>query len=64
MMVKTKDGKIGRTYKSKGMIKDKVPVYLATRFKTGVPGMEIPIEYMEEALLCAPDTLTIIGFID
>ncbi|MEL7586627.1 MAG: hypothetical protein AAGU19_07920 [Prolixibacteraceae bacterium] len=48
-LVETKDGKKGRTYHNKGLINDKVPVY--------VTGEEKP-------RLCAPDSLKVIGFID
>lgn len=54
MIVRTKAGKIGRTYNKKGTINGKVPVYLAD-------GED---KYQVTAMLCRPETLTRIGFID
>ena len=56
MIVKTQKGKLGRTYNSKGVINDKVPVYLI-KSVTDHSHDELPI-------LCRPETLKIIGFID
>jgi len=53
-LVKTKSGKTGRTYSSKGLVNDKVPVYLE----------ESKFEYSEKAILCDKDSLKVIGFID
>lgn len=58
-LVTTKDEKQGRTFNEKGFINKKVPVYLATDFKNG-----IPIKYSDSAILCDPATLKINGFID
>ena len=52
-LVKTKTGKRGRTYHSKGMINGKVPVYL-----------EVDNNFSDNAILCYPNTLKTIGFID
>jgi hypothetical protein len=53
-IVITKDGKRGRTFNTKGLINKKVPVYLEIeRFK-----------YSDKAILCEPNSLKIIGFID
>lgn len=53
-IVETKTGKIGRTYHSKGLINDKVPVYLKIdEFK-----------YSDNAILCDPKTLKQVGFFD
>lgn len=54
-VVETKDGKRGRTYHKKGLINEKVPVYLEADKK---------FTYQSSAILCSPDTLTIKGFID
>lgn len=60
-MVKTRRGFIGRTYNDEQWIDGKVPVHLLTEDrqirmnpKTGQP----------LKLLCRPETLQIIGFID
>lgn len=53
-LVKTKTGKIGRTYHSKESINGKIPVYLEIKRH----------EYSENAILCDPKTLEQIGFID
>lgn len=47
-IVKTKTGKISRTYHHKGLINGKVPVYIGD----------------ENALLCDPNSLTLTGYID
>ena len=53
-LVKTKDGKKGRTFHSKGIVKGKVPVYREKeKFK-----------FEETGILCDKDSLTVIGFID
>lgn len=49
MLVQTKDGRTGRTYSKKGMIKGKVPVY--------IDGVKMPI-------LCDPKDLKLLGYID
>ena len=53
-LVETKSSKIGRTYHSKGLINDKVPVYLEIKKH----------KYSENAILCDPNSLKQIGFID
>lgn len=53
-LVKTKDGKKGRTYNSNGLVNDKVPVYLE----------ESEFKYSSKGILCEQDSLTAIGFID
>lgn len=67
-MVETKDGKKGRTFHSKGLVNEKVPVYLATEEKTYDKGTKheitIPVAYSDTAILCEPSTLKRIGFID
>lgn len=55
-LVITKSGKPGRTFHCKGLIKDKVPVYLELE---GHPHC-----YEDKAILCDPKTLQTIGFID
>lgn len=53
-IVETKSGKKGRTFHNKGMINGKIPVYLERdKFK-----------YESNAILCDPQTLKTIGFID
>lgn len=54
LIVETKTGKIGRTYKKKGLINGKVPVYVEIGDKL----------YSETAMLCDPKTLIQKGFID
>ena len=67
-LVKTKDGKIGRTYNSKGLINGKIPVYLAISFERlpvkGGAFEDFPSEYSEKAILCDPKTLKPFGMID
>lgn len=63
-LVQTKDGKLGRTYHTKGMINDKVPVYLATEVKEYEGGLSVPSKFSETATLCDPKGLTRISFID
>ena len=53
-IVETKSGKRGRTYHSKGLINEKVPVYLEITEN----------EHQKAAILCRPETLKQIGFID
>jgi len=53
-LVETKDGKRGATYHSKGLINGKVPVYLE---------IDEP-NFSNKAILCSPETLKKIGFID
>ena len=53
-LVLTKKGKKGRTYHSKGFVKNKIPVYLETSKHV----------YSDKAILCDPATVTQIGFID
>lgn len=55
-IVRTKNGKVGRTYHNKKYIKGKAPVYLE---KT-----EGKMDFSDKATLCDPETCTIIGFID
>jgi len=52
-IVKTKSGKIGRTYNDKDFVNGKVPVYL-----------QYGETYKTVAMLCDHATLTLIGFID
>lgn len=53
-LVETKSGKKGRTYHYKGLIGGKVPVYLEVS----------KFQYSDQAILCDPNTLKQIGFID
>ena len=55
-LVVTKAGKSGRTFHSKGLICNKVPVYLELE---GHPHC-----YTDKAILCDPKTLQTVGFID
>lgn len=55
-IVKTSKGHIGRTYDNKGVINGKVPVYLLVKGESD--------KYQKVAMLCRPETLTVIGFID
>lgn len=64
-LVQLKDGRKGRTYHDKGLINGKVPVYLCTKTKpTRIKGLEVCIDFTATAILCAPETLQQIGFID
>lgn len=74
-LVETKSGKIGRTFNSKGLIKGKVPVYLATSFfgdhenadiakEISDTFPKIPKTFSEAGVLCDPESLKVIGFID
>jgi hypothetical protein len=54
-VVETKDGKRGRTFHNKGLVNEKVPVYLET---------DKQFIYSTSAILCDQNTLTIKGFID
>ena len=57
-------GHKGRTYHSKGLINGKVPVYFSYDVKT-VRGISTPIlSYVNKAVLCKPENLKTIGFID
>jgi len=53
-LVITKSGKSGRTYHNKGLINEKIPVYLEVKEH----------EYADKAILCDPSTLKLVGFID
>jgi hypothetical protein len=53
-LIKTKTGKLGRTFHSKGMINNKLPVYLEADNNN----------YNQNAILCDPKTVKVIGFID
>ena len=55
-LVITKTGKSGRTFYSKGLINNKVPVYLELEGQ--------PYCYTDKAILCDPKTLQTVGFID
>ena len=48
-LVTTQKGLVGRTYHNKGLINDKVPVYVGEN---------------TTPMLCRPETLTLTGFID
>lgn len=56
-LVKTKNGKFGRTYHVKGTINGKIPVYL---FESN----NIDGKVSDKAILCDPDSLTLLGFTD
>lgn len=62
-IVKTKSGKIGRTYHNKGMINGKIPVYIATKKRNDYGHWTI-LEVAETPILCNPKTLKGLGFID
>lgn len=62
-IVKTKSGKIGRTYHNKGMVNGKIPVYLAAK-KRKQDGCWVILEEEKSAILCDPKTLKGLGFID
>lgn len=68
-IVKTKDGKLGRTFHGKAWVNGKVPVYLATivkdfQSKPEDPITKIPLAYSDTGTLFDPKTLTQIGMID
>lgn len=62
-IVKTKTGKLGRTFHDKGEVNGKIPVYLAT-VSGEYKGEQVPMIYSETAILCDPNGLKQIGFID
>jgi hypothetical protein len=64
-LVQTKSGKVGRTKNSDPEVDGKIPVYLAENFETKdiADGFE-PKTFDGPKLLCSPETLTVIGFID
>lgn len=53
-IVETSSGKQGRTYHSKGIINDKVPVYL----------MDENGNVSKIAILCDPKSLKMMGYVD
>jgi len=55
IVVHLKTKRQGRTFNQKGIINGKVPVY----FESGKPFV-----YEEKAILCSPENLKVIGFID
>lgn len=65
-LVKTTKGKIGRTYHSKGLVNNKVPVYLADIEDSEQDAEEVGdiSNFKTVAILCEPSSLTRIGFID
>jgi hypothetical protein len=62
-LVEMMDGSLGRTIHEKGMVNGKVPVYKATLVKE-FKGTKIPLSFSEAAILCDPEGLKQIGFID
>jgi hypothetical protein len=65
-LVESKSG-VGRTFHDKGLINEKVPVYLCTKFGENeklVPGLKVPLIFSDKAILCDPNSLKMIGFID
>lgn len=67
-IVKTLSGKTGRTYDIKPDINGKVQVFIG---KTFIPlygdqgsKMALPVDFEESGILCDPDKLTTIGYID
>jgi len=50
-----KTGKRGRTYNSNGLINKKIPVYFEDNKE---------FEFSNKAVLCQPENLKLIGFID
>lgn len=63
-IVKTKTGKIGRTYSSNELVNGKAMVYLADKAQTNIEGINLPISYNGGRLLCDPKSLQILGYID
>ena len=72
-LVKTKTGKQGRTYHNKEMINGKIPVYLLMCHICGGEGEHTSdcganiggfSMVSDKAMLCSPDSLKLIGFID
>ncbi len=64
MLVKTMSGNIGRTYNNKGTVRGKIPVYLSIDKVTEDKIFSVPMIFSEEGLLCTPDTLKCLGYID
>jgi len=72
-LVKTQSGKQGRTYHNKGLINGKVPVYLVMCHICGGEGEHTSdcgatiggfSMQSDKPILCKPETLKIIGFVD
>lgn len=64
-LVEHKDGRKGRTFHKKGTINGKIPVYFATKHGALEDDLaNVPLEFSDKALLCSPDNLKRIGFID
>lgn len=71
-IVETKEGKLGRTYHSKGLVNGKIPVYLATELREFLANPKDPngkkftvaVAYSDQAILCDPNSLKSIGMID
>ena len=72
-LVKTKSGLAGRTYHSKGLINNKVPVYLVMCSICGGEGEHTSdcgatiggfSMVSDRAILCEQDSLKMIGFVD
>lgn len=56
LLVRTKEDRIGRTYKYKDFINDMLPVYLSKNKDN--------TEFSDKPTLCDPETVDIIGHID
>jgi hypothetical protein len=62
-IVKTQDGRIGRTFHCKGLINRKVPVFVAIETKEE-HDMTVPISFSEKGVLIQIEKLELIGHID
>ena len=62
-IVKTKSGKIGRTFNAKGVMNGKVPVFLVESVEqpTGRSENDRFVKYAATAMLCDPAGLVVIG---
>lgn len=67
MLVETKSGQIGRTFNSKERVNGKIAVYIAIEFTnigTEDEPLKIPTKFQEQALLCEPSSLEVVGYLD
>lgn len=62
-IVRTLDGRTGRTFNDKGMVNGKIPVFITTK-EIDSKGMLVPVEFSKEGTLFSPYELTTIGMID
>ena len=62
-IVEHKDGRLGVFYTNAKLVNGKVPVYIATKTHVSF-GLKIPTEFSETNILCDPNELKFIGYLD